>query len=315
MKNLTLPEGISLVHVGDQKELPALRIVTPLCQAVIAQQGAQVLSFQASGKKPLLWLSENAVFSPGKAIRGGIPLCFPWFGPHPGDAGKPAHGFARLREWELVAATRQGDACELRFRLQDDAATRALWPHAFAAILTITLAETLILSLTVENTGSQTFPLSLAFHSYFPVTRIQHLHLRGLEDTAFIDQLNQCNTVQAAQSPVRFSGETDRIYTQAGGHYHLLDEDSGHRIDITATHCHSAIVWNPWQEKTLRLDDMPADAWQKMVCVECGNVGSDTLSLAPGESRRFMLHLQNRQAPGGILIQDSSLRRAVESGK
>lgn len=289
MDAATLPQGISTIRLGSSGSLPGLRVKTAHCEAVIALQGAQILSFQATGKENLLWLSEKAVFAPGKAIRGGIPLCFPWFGPHPQDASKPAHGFARNREWQLREIIQQEGICTLHFRLEDDEQTRALWPHAFKADLAIALGHTLALTLTVQNRDDQPWPLSFAFHSYFPVSAIRQVQVEGLENTGFIDQRSAERSQHRQSGALTFNGETDRIYLQAKGNYRLRDTRN---TGIAASNCHSAIVWNPWQEKTSRLHDMQPDAWQQMLCVECGNVESDALRLAPGEMQTFALELQ-----------------------
>lgn len=274
--------GLTPVLLGPQ-ELPGWRIENPHCRALISTQGAQVLSFQTGTEPPLLWLSEQAVYAPGKAIRGGIPLCFPWFGPHPDDHSKPAHGFARNRPWQLTQATQGATGHRLVFALRADAATLALWPHAFLAELMIELGRELQLTLTVHNTGPQPFTFTHAFHSYFPVAAIEHACVDGLDGSQCIDQLALARTPTPHHGPVRCQGETDRIYVGAGGRYRIKAPPGG-GIRIGAPGCHSAIVWNPGQAKTARLGDMAADAWRGMICVECGNVESDTVTVAAGAS-------------------------------
>jgi glucose-6-phosphate 1-epimerase len=291
MSPFNLPASVSQTWLDSARLMPGLQIRNAHCEALLSLQGAQLLSFRAKGEKPLLWLSEQAVYVPGKAIRGGIPLCFPWFGPHAEDALKPAHGFARQQEWTLQEAHDHADHTTLVFRLGDDAASRALWPHAFLARLTLLLGSSLSLTLQVENTGDSPFRFSFALHSYFPVTDIRQTRVEGLEATDFIDQLKGDAVCKAENAAIRFSAETDRVYEGAGGHYRVVDEAGGDSLRIDAPSCRSAIVWNPWVEKTQRLADMADDAWCRMLCVECGNTGHDTVELAAGQQAGFSLAL------------------------
>lgn len=293
---MDFPAGVQEVELGSSGQR-GLKIGRPNGSALISHQGAQILEFQPQGGQPLLWLSEKALYLSGKAIRGGIPLCFPWFGPHPSDRSKPAHGFARNRDWSLQAVTQEQDALRVRYQLQDDDATRALWPHAFLATMEFLLGKELQLEFSVRNTGDTAFTFSFALHSYFPVQNIRQCRVTGLEDTGFIDQLQDNARCPAEHLPLRFERETDRIYTGASGHYGIHDDASGHHIRIEAPDCRSAIVWNPWQDKTARLGDMAPTAWQGMVCVECGNVGPDEIRLEAGESRAFRLRLAGGFTP------------------
>ncbi|MCD6061006.1 MAG: D-hexose-6-phosphate mutarotase [Moraxellaceae bacterium] len=289
---VTLPEEMQLLPLGDAG-LAGWKIATPHCRALVSIQGAQVLEFQAVGRKPLLWLSDTATYVPGKAIRGGIPLCFPWFGPHPDDPGKPAHGFARTLDWQLAQVERKPEALLLHFRLASSAATRALWPHDFEATLQISLGRVLQLQLEVTNTSAAEFSFGFAFHSYFPVSDIRQVQVEGLDGTPCIDQLNPARTPQTQQGPVRFAGETDRIHLHTGGELCLVDAAVDQAVRISAPACRSAIVWNPGPAKAARLGDMPATAWQHMACVECGNVESDRVSLPPGAAKLFTLQLES----------------------
>lgn len=289
-----LSEAMQPVALG-RDGLRGWRIATPWCRALVSEQGAQLLEFQAAGRRPLLWLSETATYRPGRAIRGGIPLCFPWFGPHPSDPGKPAHGFARTMNWQLVRGESLVDALQLLFRLESNATTHALWPQDFVATLALSLGHVLQLRLSVTNTGVDAFDFSFAFHSYFPVGDIRQVHVDGLDGTACIDQLGPRRVPHTQQGPVRFEGETDRIHLQGRGELRLVDAADNQTVSIFAPDCRSAIVWNPGPAKAARLGDMPADAWPHMACVECGNVESDRIALPAGATRHFTLRLENER--------------------
>lgn len=286
-----LPDGLAAIAIGKQG-LHGWSIDTPACQALVSRQGAQLLAFQARGQAPLLWCSPLATRAPGKAIRGGIPLCFPWFGPHPADAGKPTHGFARQRDWTLVATRQLAEALQLEFTLAADDATRALWPHDFLATLSMTLGHAPALQLTVTNTGAAPFRFAFAWHSYFPLADSRRARVEGLEGSLCIDQRPPGRPRHRQQGIVRFQGETDCIFLHTRGHCRLVDELRQQVWRIEAEGCRSVIAWNPGPEKTARLADMPPGAWQEMACVETGNVEDDAPILSPGESGTF--HLQIR---------------------
>lgn len=285
-----LPPGLTEIPLGDQG-LRGWQVDTPACTALVSRQGGQVLRFQARGRPPLLWLSPLAQLRPGKAIRGGIPLCFPWFGPHPADPALPAHGFARLRDWRLAEARRGGDDLHLVLALDADAASRDLWPHDFQARLHLHFGRELALRLEVRNSGDTPCRLTFAFHSYFPLGDVRRAHVEGLAGSTCIDQLAAGRARHASPDELRFVGETDRIYLATSGECRLVDELSGDRFELRAEGCRSVVAWNPGPDKTLRLGDMPPAAWQGMACVESGNVEDDAVVLAPGTVRQFGLRL------------------------
>lgn len=299
MKDLTLPASVSTTWLDKAATLPALQVRNPQGEALISLQGAQILRFQATGKAPLLWVSEDTAYAPGKSIRGGIPICFPWFGAHATDASKPAHGFARHRLWTLLSARDHADhsgqvtQTELVFSLRDDASTQPLWPHAFVATLTVTLGSTLSASLRVTNTDILPFRFSFALHSYFPVTDIRQTRVEGLEDNSFTDTLQDNRLCPPEHAAIRFAQETDRVYETASGCYRIVDEVRDRTLRIDAPSCRSAIVWNPWSAKAARMGDMGTDGWQHMLCVESGNAWRDSIELAAGQSREFRLQLDS----------------------
>lgn len=305
MQNLV--RGITakhLIHQDAGAGLAVIEVDNPFCQATIAYQGAQVLRYQQKNqqpdnphdkdqqqKAPVLWLSENNRFEVGKAIRGGIPLCFPWFGKHPVQADLPSHGFARQMEWQLHEATENAQGHHLTFVLRDNASTRLLWDYAFEAVMEIHLGEQLVLHFRVNNTDNQPFAFSFAWHSYFAIQDIQRTQVRGLESVPFLDQLHAAvGYSQVENQPIAFASETDRIYQQASGHYQIVSALES-TIDIQAQGCSSVVVWNPWAEKTARLGDMPHDSWKNMLCVECGQLDTAMVHLAAGQSIAYRMCL------------------------
>lgn len=289
--NFTLPLGVqqsqlSLPYGGS---MPVLVIDNQFCQATIAFQGAQVLRYERKQSSPLLWLSDLNDWQAGQAIRGGIPICFPWFGQHPTQTNLPSHGFARNMDWQLQQATENAHGHQLIFVLRDNAATRLLWNHAFEAVMEIHLGEQLVLQFRVKNNDQHPFASSFAWHSYFQIEDITQTQLHGLEHTRFLDQLCESAGYNSGDTqPISFSSETDRIYQQASGHYQIRSALES-TIDIHSVSCSSVVVWNPWSEKAARLSDMPNDAWKNMLCVECGQVDTATVHLAAGQSMVYQL--------------------------
>jgi glucose-6-phosphate 1-epimerase len=295
--DFALPAGLRRVFLGEGNgTFPALEVATPACNALVSLQGAQLLRMASVAGEELCWLSPGARFLPGRAVRGGIPLCFPWFGTHPANPALPAHGFARVRDWRLADATVVTDgSVSLCFELADDAATRALWPHAFRATLNYTLGAALTLDFMVTNAGEAAFAFGFALHNYLPVTDVSSLRIEGLGGLPYTDKLANNARLRLPEGALRISGETDRVFHAAGGRYRVVDEVTGVTLELDATDCRDVVVWNPWATKAASLGDVPADAWRRMVCVECGNTGATDVQLAPGETRRWRQRIAARR--------------------
>lgn len=263
--------------------LPLLRIDNRHARADIYLHGAQVAAFQPHGGGAVLWLSEEAQFAPHRAIRGGIPICWPWFGPHPGDGGKPQHGFARLRSWRVTASAALPDGgTEVRLILADDGETRALWPHPFRLELRVAVGRALELALTCHNTGGEPFEAGAALHSYFAVAAIEGTAIEGLEGRAYLDQ--KTGETGTQRGAVRVTGEVDRIYADSGDTCIIDDPGHGRRIAVAKSGSRSTVVWNPWAGKAARMTDFPDDGYRRMVCVESANAAADVRRVAPGQS-------------------------------
>ena len=291
--SFTLPLGIQprqlLTPQGER--IPVLVVDNQFCQATIAFQGAQVLRYQRKQSSPLLWLGDLNHWQAGKAIRGGIPVCFPWFGNHPTQSTLPAHGFARGLNWELLAAQSTAHGHRVSFALSDSETTRRVWNYAFDVVMDIHLGEQLQLEFRVKNKDQHAFVFGFAWHSYFNIEDISQTQLHGLAHTDFLDQLCASAGYNTGDNqPISFSSETDRIYQQASGHYQIKSA-LGSTIDIHSANCSSVVVWNPWSEKAARLDGMPNESWKQMLCVECGQVDIATVKLPPAQSVSYHLTL------------------------
>jgi D-hexose-6-phosphate mutarotase len=263
---------------------PAVAEITDeRASATIARQGAQVLSWTPTGQAPVVWLSPAASFTPGKSLRGGVPVCWPWFGPHPTDPSKPAHGFARNLNWRMVETARLPEATRLVMRLITDVEQKALWPHDAELTLATTVGKRLRLELTTRNLGTEPFALTQALHTYIYVGDIGGVNVEGLEGRDYIDRLKG-DALMRQEGMVTVGGEVDRIYLGCPGDVVIADGALGRRVRISKQGSRSYVVWNPWIEKSAKFGDMPEGAYRNMLCVETANAWDDQVTLAPGTS-------------------------------
>jgi D-hexose-6-phosphate mutarotase len=251
------------------------KISTPAAEAEICLYGGQVVSFTPVGEAPVIWLSPDAVYREGKAIRGGIPICWPWFSAHPSDPEKPSHGTARISEWELRGAELlDGGALQLRLSL----------PGEHGCELALSVSRNLSLALETTNRSDGPLMLSAALHSYFQVGDIADVRLEGLSGVAYLDDVD-ASVSKVQDGRLVIHEEVDRRYLGTTKDVLIHDSSLGRTVSVSKTGSASTVVWNPWSGRAAELGDMPDDGYQTMVCVEAANVGPDEIALAPGESQ------------------------------
>ncbi|WP_369958358.1 D-hexose-6-phosphate mutarotase [Pseudomonas benzenivorans] len=294
----------------ERVELGALtcwRIRHADAELLVAQQGAQLLSYQRDGERPLIWLSEQAVYESGRSVRGGVPVCWPWFGDlrrnpqavqamYQGGNLVPSHGLVRDLEWNLLGIDRQGDGVNLEFAYNSAEQPLPGWPQAAELQLRIRLDQHLHLHLDSHNLGDQPLALSQALHSYFAVGDIRQTQVEGLQGCRYIDTLDDWNERQQLDA-LRFTGETDRIYLDSPSRLSILDPVWQRRIQLRSSGSRSAVLWNPWTDKAQRLSQFAGDAWQGMLCIEHANVLEDFLVLAPDARHRLSVSLWSEALP------------------
>ena len=271
-------------------ELPFIRVENQAASAVICLMGAHVTSFVPKGGEDLLFVSEKSEFTTeGPAIRGGVPVCWPWFGA-PDKTLLPnavkAHGFARQCIWQLTG-TEEIDAktSRLVLELTEDEKTLHLWPHAFTLKMEITVSEALEMKLTTINSGNEEFTFSQALHTYFAVGDIRRVSVCGLDGLDYIDKAPQAASPRGhQQGDILFTEETDRIYLHAPGETVIDDPSMARKIVITKENSDTAVVWNPWIAKAQRMADFGDEEYTRMLCVEKCNVDYDSRTLKPGEA-------------------------------
>lgn len=283
--------GDQLVFGLGPGDLPLVEIMNEAAMAVLSLHGGHVLAYQPLGQKPVLWVSKLARFQHGEAIRGGIPVIWPWFGAHPTDSGRPSHGFARRSLWRVRGATAVSPAeTQLRLGLQDNEETRLLWPHAFDLDLTVTVGAALHLSLRTQNKGPEAFTFTSALHSYFTVSTVTAVSIAGLEDAAYIDQL--AGMARRRQSgAVQISSEVDNVYVNTEAACRLIDPYWQRTIAIHKQGSRSTVVWNPWRDKAQRMADFGDDEYRQMVCIETANAAENEIRLAPGDTHEMQLKI------------------------
>ena len=260
-------------------------ISTPLCEAEIWLQGAHISRWTPEGDDPVLFMSSASAFAPGKAIRGGVPVIFPWFGGRSDGKPGPAHGFARSMVWD-VESTRllPGGEVEISLTLTPNDATRALGFDAFHARFRATFGATLGMDLEVRNDSPAPFTYEEALHSYFAISEISQACVTGLEDTTFIDKTDGFQRKVQPDEPVFCAKETDQVHLNTTATCIIHDDVWDRRISVEKSGSQSTIVWNPWADKAAGMADMGVGEWEAMICVETGNAADNAITLAPGES-------------------------------
>ncbi|QSA98679.1 D-hexose-6-phosphate mutarotase [Methylococcus sp. EFPC2] len=256
-------------------------------RATLALRGAQILGWNPKGQQAVIWLSPEAQFEAEQAIRGGIPICWPWFGNHAGRADFPAHGYARTAPWEILETARleNGDT-QLKLKLLNDHASHELWPHQTPLEVRVSIGEALSIEVVTLNLGPVPVTIEQALHAYFAVGDVRKVRLLGLGDRSYIDKLDQ-DRFKTQAGDLTFTGEVDRVYLDAGGDCLLEDPVLRRRIRIAKRGSHATVVWNPWEAKAAQLGDFPANGHLEMLCIESANTERDSVTLGLHEEHRL----------------------------
>ena len=272
-----IAEGMIIAEVANQHAL---------CN--IALQGAHIATFQPRGEEPLIWLSPRAKFAPGKSIRGGVPICWPWFGPHKNDSKLPGHGYARTVLWDVLETKALPDGSTfLRFGLVESDATRAQWPHASTVQLEATVGKALRVELVTTNTGNAAFELGEALHTYLQISDVENMTIRGLEKCEYLDKVKDFARF-TQQDGIVIESEVDRVYVNTTADCVIEDKGLKRAIRIAKQGSRSTVVWNPWTEKAEKMGDFGPALHRDMVCVESGNALENIVTLKPGETHKLV---------------------------
>jgi glucose-6-phosphate 1-epimerase len=272
---IKLPKGITLtVGQGGQ---PMLAVRTPAAEADVYLHGGHLTHWQPAGREPVIFTSEQAVFDGEKAIRGGIPVCFPWFA----DAGSPGHGFARTAQWSIDFARFDGDdlLLGLMLRHDDNEVFARLWPHKFEASLHFRIGRSLTTTFGLRNVGDNVCAYEIALHTYFAVADVRQIEFAGFDGTTYVSKV-EGQTVRQQGEPT-IDGEVDRIYQDHSSPVTITD--GNRRVRIIGENSRSTVLWNPHIEKAAQLSDLGNDEWPNFVCVETANIKPHAVAVEPGE--------------------------------
>lgn len=267
-----------------ENDLIFMTVSNKYADADICLYGAHVTSFRPHKSMDLLWMSPESSFEVGKPIRGGIPVCFPWFGPHKTDPEKPQHGFARLMYWSVVeTSTNAAGETVVCLQLNSSAETKAFWPHDFCAEMTLVVGKKLLVSLKITNTSAGPFEYSCALHSYFSLSAIESISIEGLKGTTYYNQLTGENGVQEEEN-LEITEALTRHYLDTEAPVVIADSAFRRRIVVAKSGSKVTTVWNPGEEACAKIGDLPDDGYETYVCVEATNAFGFPVQLSAGES-------------------------------
>jgi D-hexose-6-phosphate mutarotase len=271
-----ITEGVIIAEVSNQH-----------ANSNIALQGAHIATWQPRGQEPVIWLSPFAKFAQGKSIRGGVPICWPWFGPHATDSKLSGHGYARTVPWEVLETKALSDGSTfLRFSLIETEATRAQWPNQSPVQLDVTVGKSLRVELVTQNSGKDAFVLGEALHTYFQISDVAKMTLRGLEGCDYLDKVGE-PARRTQQGDIVIESEVDRVYVDTDQDCVIEDKGLNRAIRIAKTGSRSTVVWNPWTEKANKMGDFGDHGYRGMVCVESANAFDNLVTVKPGETHRL----------------------------
>jgi glucose-6-phosphate 1-epimerase len=269
--------------------LPAVRLNAPGGTAEIYLNGACVTSWNpASEDSDALFVSKTSPFINGKAIRGGVPIIFPWFGPCPFDPKLPQHGFARNTPWDVSAALASEVSSQITFGLDSNMQTQQLWPHDFSLRFTVSVTTVLSMDLLVTNRSTDTISFDEALHTYFTVADVRQAAVTGLGNATYIDKTDGFKRKVLPVGDLRLAAETDSLFVDVAGPHLLKNRGPGKRdILITKDRSASTVVWNPWETKGEGMAELTGGQWPGFVCVESVNAADNIVRLGPGQSHRM----------------------------
>ena len=281
-EQLLTAHGISVDN--SSYPFPVLKIRNHAGYADISLYGGHVLSYAPAGERPVLWMSSKSNFEIGKAIRGGVPVCWPWFGAAP-RPGLPAHGFARTSMWELLSVSKlAGDATRVVLLLDDKKCDPALCSIKFRLELAVTIGDVLELELRALNNGAAAEKFQAALHTYFEVGESEKISIGGLNKAPYVDKSPDFFDQENVQSgDLEIDREIDRVFCPAAGTVNISDPVFRRSIIVEKCGSRSTVVWNPWIAKSRALADFGDNEFHRMLCVECANIAGDTRTVLPGE--------------------------------
>jgi glucose-6-phosphate 1-epimerase len=266
--------------------LPRVQVTGSRAQGTIYLHGAQVTSWKPAGNDEVLFVSAKSRWEEGQAVRGGIPICFPWFRAKTGDPHAPVHGFVRTKTWKLDSIVADVFGVAVVMFTEIDESTRRWWPGEFRLVHRATFGSELKLELTCRNTGKTPLRFEEALHTYNRVADVGSVRLQGLDGTHYLDNTDS-NKEKAQVGEVTIASETDNAFLNTQNAVDLIDPKIGRRIRLQKTNSSTTVLWNPWREGASRLRDLGEDEWKQFVCVEASNIIESAVTLAPEQEHKM----------------------------
>jgi glucose-6-phosphate 1-epimerase len=271
--------GNALKFESGSGGLTRARISTPLANGEICLHGAHITEWTPCGERPILFLSSKSAFGADKAIRGGVPIVFPWFGTRADGQAGPAHGWARTAQWNVVASALRSDGV-LEIAL-------ALAKEGFRLRFSVAMGTSLEMALDVQNESAAPARFEEAMHTYLSVGDVRRVSVTGLEHTEFLDKTDGFRRKTQPPNPVTIAKETDSVYLNTQSACMVIDQEWGRRIVVEKQGSSTTVVWNPWETKAAAINDLGPGEWQRMICVETANASENAITLNPGQSHRM----------------------------
>jgi glucose-6-phosphate 1-epimerase len=288
--------GVLAFHKRDSGLIYA-DVTTPQAKATVYLQGAHLTAWQPTGQQPVIFLSRKSDLVPGKPIRGGVPIAFPWFANrHDGKTG-PSHGFARIQDWTLAFAAMAGDDLHLTFTLGPTQISHDLGYDNFGLAFQLIIGRSLTMRLTVANKAEAPLVFEEALHTYYAVGDVHEVVLNGLEGTSYIDKVDNFQ-VKPQNGPVTITSQTDRVYQNTTATCVLHDNAGKRRITIAKQGSNTTVVWNPWETGAAKIPDLDPTEWHEYLCVETVNAAANAVTLAPGASHTMQAHITVESTKG-----------------
>jgi glucose-6-phosphate 1-epimerase len=271
--------------------LQKVRISSPQAAGEIYLHGAHITSWRPTGREEVFFLSSQSRWEHGHAIRGGIPICFPWFGGKADDPKAPAHGFVRTKAWHLESIAQVGDGVTVSMFTESDEGTKRWWPAEFRVDYRVTFASELRLELVVTNIGKTSLRFEEALHAYHRVGNVLKTRVGGLDTVCYIDKTDS-NLKKIQHGEIAIVSETDRVYLNTSNVVKLEDPFLRRRTQVAKENSRTTVVWNPWVQKARSMPDFADDEWMQMICLETSNISDFAVDLAPGQTHKMKAHVR-----------------------
>jgi glucose-6-phosphate 1-epimerase len=283
-RNLEIP-GIAEIAEGNGG-LRKVRVATAEATGELNLLGANVTSWKPEGREEVFFVSSQSRWEDGRAIRGGVPICFPWFGAKADDPRAPAHGFVRTKLWQLESIEQAGAAVIVSMFTESDEDTRRWWPADFRLVYRASFGSELSLELDLTNTGKTSLRFEEALHAYHRVGDIETARVRGLDAVRYLDKTESYRE-KTQQGEIAIVSETDRVYLNTSDTIELDDPSLQRRTRVMKENSRTTVIWNPWVEKAHSMQDFGAGEWSQMVCIETSNVSDYSVVLVPGQQHKM----------------------------